>query len=173
MSASTIDPRTSGVVRRASSGSGKPRSARDENRNDSRDRDDSQSGERFIGVDFSKFAMAPKSRTWLPLLVLALSVALGISALRIDLIRTRYALMDTMKQEQALIEKQHALIVDKLTLRDPSILAALAERRGYRPAEVIRTLIDPMPMEVNPAQGLPHVASGPLVTRGTFASEQP
>ena len=117
--------------------------------------------------------MAPKSRTWLPLLVLALSVALGISALRIDLIRTRYALMDTMKQEQALIEKQHALIVDKLTLRDPSVLAALAERRGYRPAEVIRTLIDPMPMEVNPAQGLPHVASGPLVTRGTFASEQP
>jgi len=135
------------------------RSRRNERTERSPDEDPSHDG--WIGVDFARLTTAPRSRTWLPLLVLALAVALGIAALRIDLIRTRYALMDTMKQEQMLIEAQRALIVDKLRLRDPAALATLAEARGYRPAEIVRTLVDPMPVRKSASQELPSVAAGP------------
>ena len=43
----------------------------------------------WIGVDFANFATNQPSRALLPLLVLALIVALGVASLRIDLIRTR------------------------------------------------------------------------------------
>ena len=173
MSASTAIPRTRGRVQHAPKPTtpSKPSKPSKESRKKRSSDSNPETGGSFIGVDFSKLATAPRSRTWLPLLVVALAVALGISALRIDLIRTRYALMDTMKKEQALIEAQHALIVDKLTLRDPSVLAALAEKRGYRPAEVMRTLIDPMPMDTNPAQGLPNVASGPPMIARSLPAE--
>jgi len=135
------------------------------------DADDDDARDGWIGVDFARFTTAPRSRTWLPLLVLALAVALAIAALRIDLIRTRYALMDTMKQEQMLIEAHRALIVDKLRLRDPALLATLAEARGYRPAEVVRTLVDPMPVRTSPSQALPSVAAGPPSTHTPPAAE--
>lgn len=175
MSASTAVPRARGRVQHASQPAKPSRQLRPSKKSRKQRSSDSNLGPResFIGVDFSKLAIAPRSRTWLPLLVVALAVALGIAALRIDLIRTRYALMDTMQKEQALIEAQRALIVEKLTLRDPSALSALAEKRGYRPAEIIRTLIDPMPMDANPARGLPNVASGPPMITPLRTAETP
>lgn len=99
----------------------------------------------WIGVDLARFGARPRSRTLAPLVVLALVVALAIVALRIDLIRTRYALAERLAEQQTKQEEQRALIVRLRGLRDPSVLAALARERGYRPAERVITLPDPMP----------------------------
>lgn len=111
------------------------------------DRDDPSGETRgsWIGVDLARVSLAPRSQTFVPLIAVALVAALGIAALRIDLIRTRYALAANLAQEQALIEDQRALIVRLRGLRDPSVLAALARARGYRPAERVIALVDPMP----------------------------
>ena len=117
--------------------------------------------ESWIGVDFAPLANAPSSRTFIPLLLLALVVALGVASLRIDLIRTRYALAETMAAEQTLIEEQRALIVRQRRLRDPAVLATLAAQRGYRSAESVRTMPDPMPATSFVDPGIPTVGSGP------------
>lgn len=120
----------------------------------------------WIGFDFANFATSQPSSALLPLLVLSLIVALGLAALRIDLIRTRYALATAMADERRLIEEQHALIVRKLQGRDPKELAMLARERGFHPAKIARTLADPMPLAGAMTSGLesvarPSVASGP------------
>lgn len=99
----------------------------------------------WVGVDLSNFATGQPSRALLLLLVLALITALGVASLRIDLIRTRYALAAAMDEEQRLIEEQHALIVEKLQGRDPVELAVLAKQRGFRPTAPALSLPDPMP----------------------------
>ncbi len=99
----------------------------------------------WIGVDLSAFATGQPSRALLPLLVLALVTALGVASLRIDLIRTRYALAAAMDEEKRLIEEQHALIVQKLQGRDPVDLAILAKQRGFRPTAPSLSLADPLP----------------------------
>ncbi len=120
----------------------------------------------WIGVDFANFATRPPSRALLPLLVFALIVALAVASLRIDLIRTRYALAAAMEDEQKLIEEQHALIVAKRKGRDPITLAVLAHERGFRPASFQRSMADPMPSANATRSGLdiptlPSVSSGP------------
>lgn len=108
----------------------------------------------WIGVDFAgwpDWAAAPSSRTWLPLVTLALALALGIAALRIDLIRTRYALADVVAREEALLAEQRELIARKRSLRSPTVLARLARERGFRPVAAARVLTDPMPGEPSDA----------------------
>lgn len=122
----------------------------------------------WIGVDFAHFATAQPSRALLPLLVLALLVALAIASLRIDLIRTRYALAEAMASERRLIEEQHALIVEKLQGRDPVELAVLAKARGFKPATPARRIVDPLPgLDAHrfdlDSLALPQVAAGPPV----------
>ena len=99
----------------------------------------------WIGTDLSDFATGQPSRALLPLLVLALVTALGVASLRIDLIRTRYALAAAMEEEKRLIEEQHALIVEKLQGRDPVELAVLAKQRGFRHTAPSLSLADPLP----------------------------
>ena len=98
----------------------------------------------------------------LPLLVLALVAALGVASLRIDLIRTRYALAAAMDEEKRLIEEQHALIVQKLQGRDPVELAVLAKQRGFRPTAPSLSLADPLPSTKARAFG-PETISPPAV----------
>lgn len=150
MSASTFDPRERARSRRMA----KARKPDRPNRPD-----DSERAERdgWIGVDFGSFAATTKSRTFVPLLMLALAMALGVASLRIDLIRTRYALARAMESEQELIEEQRALIVRKRQLNDPAMLATLARERGFRPAEIVMTVPDPSPRSSEPA--LPDVAA--------------
>ncbi|GEM_PF-1931703 len=137
MSASTYDRRERARLHRAGRAAQKA----------SRRREPEEPIERhtWIGVDLARFRGAPRSRTLVPLVALALVVALCVASLRIDLIRTRYAVAASLGQEQALIEEQRALIVRLRALRDPSVLAALARERGYRPAERVIALVDPMP----------------------------
>lgn len=111
----------------------------------------------WVGVDHSATRPRPRTRGLLPLLALALLVALGVAALRIDLIRTRYALATVMAEENALIEEQRELIVRKRQLRDPVELAVQARERGFRPPAQVFRLPDPL----GAGAALPPVAAGP------------
>ena len=122
--------------------------------------DDAPERDGWIGVDFAHLVTPPSSRSWVPLVALALLAALGVSALRIDLIRTRYALAETMATEKSMIQDQRDLIVRQRRLRDPAVLTALARERGFRPILAAQTLPDPMPHSES-TRGLPSVAAGP------------
>ena len=126
----------------------------------------------WIGVDLADLSDRAPARTVVPLLALALLVALGVAALRIDLIRTRYALAEAMAEEQRLIEEQRTLTVELRRLRDPAVLAGLGHARGFVPAADVRSVTDPMPPVHAPRPlqhtALPAVAAGPP---GDSASE--
>lgn len=128
----------------------------------SRSRRPEQPKREWVGVDLSNFATGQPSHALLPLLVLALVAALGVASLRIDLIRTRYALAAAMDEEKRLIEEQHALIVQKLQGRDPVELAVLAKQRGFRPTAPSLSLADPLPSTKARAFG-PETISPPAV----------
>jgi hypothetical protein len=92
----------------------------------------------LIGVDVT----APRSRrpgvAVLSTLAAVLVVALGVSALRIELLRIRYALGEAMAQEQQLLEEQRSLTAEMRRLRDPVQLAERARRLGFvRPERLI------------------------------------
>lgn len=128
---------------------------------------------RWIGVDLADLDGSQRARKLLPLLVLALIAALCISALRIDLIRIRYAMASVVERETALLEEQRNLIVRRRQLRDPTELAVQARARGFRPPRQIIVLPEPMhprpiPYRVDVERGfeaLPSVASRPPSNR--------
>jgi hypothetical protein len=67
-----------------------------------------------------------------------LLAALLLAALRVDLIRVRYALGEAMKAEQTLLDERARLIAEVRELRDPRRLAEFAARMGFeRPNRVI------------------------------------
>lgn len=67
-----------------------------------------------------------------------LAAGLGLAALRVDLIRVRYALADALREEAALRAARAELLVEVRRLRDPARLAALAQRAGLsRPERLI------------------------------------
>ena len=74
----------------------------------------------------------------LPVLVTALVVSLGIAALRIDLLRVRYALAAATLEEQRLLDESRTLTAEMRTLRDPYHLALQARDLGFvRPSRLI------------------------------------
>jgi len=92
----------------------------------------------LIGLDVSGRARRARLRIGWPVVAVALLLALALSALRIDLIRMRYALAHALASEQALLEQQRVLIVELRTLRDPSGLASRARELGFvHPERVI------------------------------------
>lgn len=118
----------------------------------------------WIGIDFSGENGPDRLRKLLPLLILALIAALGISALRIDLIRIRYAMASALAEENILIAEQHRLIVRRRQLRDPIELAIQARARGFRPATQILWLPEPIMAASGSARtiaDLPSIAAGP------------
>jgi hypothetical protein len=124
---------------------------------------------RWIGVDLAGQDGSQHARKLLPLLVLALIAALGISALRIDLIRIRYAMASVVERETDLLEEQRKLIVRRRQLRDPIELAVQARARGFRPPHQIVLLREPTKSSLVPNRidledriaALPAVAAGP------------
>lgn len=80
----------------------------------------------------------PSAQFLLPLLITALLVSLGIAALRIDLLRVRYALAAATLEEQRLLDESRALTAEMRRLRDPYHLALQAQELGFvRPARLI------------------------------------
>ena len=94
----------------------------------------------LIGRDLAPIRREANRRSrLLPVaLVGALLAALCLAALRIDLIRQRYALAAAMREEKELLEEHHLLTARVRSLRDPARLARLAHRLDFeRPKRVI------------------------------------
>jgi hypothetical protein len=123
----------------------------------SRSKQDKVRTRHWVGFDFSGANDPRHARALVPLLLIAVIVALGIAALRIDLIRTRYAVAAATEAESTLIEERRALIARKRKLRDPTVLAVEARERGFRPPAHVFSLTDP----IESAPSLPAVAAGP------------
>ncbi len=97
----------------------------------------------WIGIDVSNEPVRPAPRGLYPLFAVAVVVGLGVAAVRIDLLRTRYAVAAAMERENELIEEQRQLIVRRRQLRDPVELAMKARERGFRPPAHVVTIPDP------------------------------
>jgi hypothetical protein len=95
----------------------------------------------LVGRDLAPLHRAEeRRRRLLPVLLIGCLLAtLGLTALRIDLIRQRYALAAAMREEKRLLEEQRTLTAQVRSLRDPARLAVLAAELGFeRPAGVIQ-----------------------------------
>jgi hypothetical protein len=105
----------------------------------------------WVGRDLARVQLGSErtSRPLVGLLIGALIAGMGLAALRIDILRLRYALADAIESEKTLLESQRVWTARKESLRDPARLAELARERGFgRPSVVI---------DLRPLQ----VASGP------------
>lgn len=82
---------------------------------------------------------------WVPIaIVLGLLAGLAIAALRVDLIRVRYGLAESLETERALLEERRSVLAQVRSLRDPARLAGLAERRNFgRPARIVDLPVAP------------------------------
>ncbi len=110
----------------------------------------------LIGLDVSGRRGRGRALIGLPVIVAGLVLALGIAALRVDLIRMRYALADGLATEQTLLDEQRRLTAEMRGLRDPSDLARRAHELGFgHPERVIDLTIDAT------APPLPAVGAGP------------
>ena len=95
----------------------------------------------LVGHDFARVRPTlPRPRAGLLgwLLVATITCALALAALRIDILRLRYALGESIETEQTLAQqqRQHQVLLE--TLRDPSRLAEFARERGFeRPTRVL------------------------------------
>lgn len=84
-----------------------------------------------------------RGRPLAALLLAGLLCALGLAALRIDILRARYALAEAIHEEKSLQEAQRRHLARVETLRDPARLAALARKRGFERPERVLELRDP------------------------------
>ena len=97
----------------------------------------------LIGRDFAHVGARRSGRLQLssPLaaaLVGLLLAGLSLAALRIDILRLRYAMADAIATEKSLLEERRVENARATTLSDPGRLAELAEERGFvRPERVI------------------------------------
>ena len=104
-------------------------------------------GRDFARVRASTARLSTRRIAWL--VAIAFSCALGLAALRIDILRVRYALGAAIREEKALVQQQRQQTAALETLRHPSRLVELAEKRGFAPP---RRVIDlrrraPVPTE--------------------------
>ena len=101
----------------------------------------------LVGRDLARVRLAGRRapRPLAALLIGSLVAGMGLAALRIDILRLRYALADAVEAEKTLLEDQRVWTARKESLRDPSRLAELARERGFaRP----RNVIDLRPLRV-------------------------
>ncbi|MBW2269047.1 MAG: hypothetical protein JRH16_10740 [Deltaproteobacteria bacterium] len=99
----------------------------------------------LVGRDVARASALPSTlRRIAPAIIgISLVCALGVVAVRVDLIRVRYGLANAVRQERALLEERRGVLAEVRALREPSRLAKLARERGFvRPAR-IRTLAPP------------------------------
>ncbi len=93
---------------------------------------------RLIGIDVAGRRGTRRTLGLLSVLGAVLVVALGVSSLRIDLLRIRYALGEAIAEEQRLLDEQRSLTAEMRRLRDPVQLAERARSLGFvRPEELI------------------------------------
>jgi hypothetical protein len=92
----------------------------------------------LVGRDLADRAPAMTPRRVLPALIAVLVVALGVAALRTELLRLRYALAEATLEEQRLLDEERALKAQRRRLRDPVHLARRAGELGFvRPENLV------------------------------------
>ena len=105
-----------------------------------RPRRDAPRGRDLVGRDLARVRI-PRQRSSRPLAALligALIAGMGLVALRIDILRLRYGLAESIETEKALLEEQRVWTARRETLLHPARLAKLARQRGFtRPSQVI------------------------------------
>lgn len=101
----------------------------------------------LVGADMARrLPRAARRNQWLLALVATgVACALGLVALRVEILRTRYELGRLADEEGALLEERSALLVEVCELRHPERLARLAARRGFGPPERVIRLPDAAP----------------------------
>jgi hypothetical protein len=91
----------------------------------------------LVGRDFARVRAAGRLSTrrivWL--VGIAFACALALAALRIDILRVRYALGEAIREEKALVQQQRQQIAVLEGLRNPSRLVDVAQRLGFAPPE--------------------------------------
>jgi hypothetical protein len=91
----------------------------------------------LVGRDFAR-VRAPgrlSARRIVLLVGIAFACALALAALRIDILRVRYALGEAIREEKALVQQQRQQIAVLEGLRNPSRLVEVAQRLGFAPPE--------------------------------------
>jgi hypothetical protein len=95
----------------------------------------------LVGRDFARVRVAGGRRRARPIgwmIAAGFGCALALAALRIDILRVRYALGEAIREEKALVQEQRHLTVEIESLRHPSRLAEVARERGFaQPERVI------------------------------------
>jgi hypothetical protein len=92
----------------------------------------------LIGKDVSQTSQRLRPRLVFPLVGLALIAALGVVALRIDMLRIQYALGEMIEEEKSLQAEKRILTASMRKLRDPARLADRARKLGFvRPERLI------------------------------------
>jgi len=91
----------------------------------------------LVGRDFARVRPAGRLSTrriaWL--VGVAFACALALAALRIDILRVRYALGEAIREEKALVQQQRQHTAALEGLRHPSRLVGLAQKSGFAPPE--------------------------------------
>jgi glutamine synthetase adenylyltransferase len=91
----------------------------------------------LVGRDFARVRapgrLSARRIAWL--VGIAFACALALAALRIDILRVRYALGEAIREEKALVQQQRQQIAVLEGLRNPSRLVEVAQRLGFAPPE--------------------------------------
>ena len=90
----------------------------------------------LVGRDFARVRagtarLSTRRIAWL--VGIGFACALALAALRIDILRTRYALGAAIREEKALVQQQRQQTATLEALRHPSRLVEIAEKRGFAP----------------------------------------
>jgi hypothetical protein len=91
----------------------------------------------LVGRDFARLRRSGRLSTrriaWL--VGVAFACALALAALRIDILRVRYALGEAIREEKALIQQQRQETASLEGLRSPSRLVEVAQQLGFAPPQ--------------------------------------
>jgi hypothetical protein len=89
----------------------------------------------LVGRDFARVRAPARlsARRIIWLVAIAFGCALALAALRIDILRVRYALGEAIREEKALVQQQRQQTAVLEGLRNPSRLVEAAQRLGFAP----------------------------------------
>jgi hypothetical protein len=107
----------------------------------------------LVGRDFARVrTKTPRLSTrriaWL--VGIAFSCALALTALRIEILRVRYALGAALREEKELVQQERQQTAQLEALRHPSRLVELAAKRGFAPPRRVIDLRRQRPVATEP-----------------------
>ena len=108
----------------------------------------------LVGRDFARMRGTARLSTrriaWL--VAIAFTCALGLAALRIDILRLRYALGEALGAEKSLVQQERQQTASLEGLRNPSRLVEVAQRLGFAPPQHVIDLRKSSRSEAKPSE---------------------